>query len=232
MAKGKPKPKELKPWDRRPWPSQGDTSQEALYAGIGRALSEWERYEAVLSFLFSSFVSPSDPAIARRAYSAVRTFEGRTEMLRAASEAHFWAYPNHDFLASFKIVLQGATTFSPRRNDIAHGAVDHYRPPPPALRDVPAPNTFALFPSFASFRERDINNAPLYCYTSPELEYFRQQFFILRRPAGDLAAELQTAERKRASHGKLRQLYRTSTNQGIGQTAQLEDDLPPEPSQE
>jgi hypothetical protein len=189
MAK-MPKPKELKPWDRRPWPPHGDTDQEKLYAGVGRALSEWERYDARLSFLFAAFTSQEDNAIGRRAYSAVRTFEGRRDMLRAASEAYFVLHPNKEFLAAFKEILRNAATFSERRNDISHGAVDHYRPEPPTLPPTLGGDEYALFPSFATFRTRNVNNEPTYCYTSAELEYFRQQFYELRRPVADLAALL------------------------------------------
>jgi hypothetical protein len=94
MTKSAPETKELDPWDRRPWPSRGDLSQNHLYASIGRALSESERAEASLTFVFSSFTLSPESKIVRRAYSAVRTFEGRAEMLRAASEAYFSTHPD------------------------------------------------------------------------------------------------------------------------------------------
>ena len=232
MARGRSKPPELRPWDRRPWPPSGDANQETLYAAVGRALSEWERYDAVLSFLFSAFATPADPAIGRRAFSAVRTLEGRIEMLRAASEAYFSAYPNEQFLTAWKEILSSATQFSARRNDIAHGAVDYYQPEPPTPREIPAPERYALFPSFATFRERDMDNAPRYCYTSIQLEYFRQQFFLLRLPAAELSSALMRAARKRASFGKLRSLYRQSTNRDTDRNDQPESERPPEPSPE
>jgi hypothetical protein len=74
----------LKPADRRPWPEVGDKSIEETYAAVGRALSNWERYEWVLSHLFSVIVSDTESEAARRAYGAVRTFEGRIDMLEAA----------------------------------------------------------------------------------------------------------------------------------------------------
>lgn len=93
MGKGPKKPQaspELKPWDRRPWPLFGDADMNELYAAVGRALSQWERYEGHLALLFSAFVTGMETDIARRAYCAVRTFEGRTDMLRAAAEAFFY----------------------------------------------------------------------------------------------------------------------------------------------
>ena len=76
----------LKDWDRRPWPKEGDKDIATLYASIGRALSQWERFDGTLSLLFATMVAGEGTLAARRAYSAVRTFEGRMEMLRAASE--------------------------------------------------------------------------------------------------------------------------------------------------
>jgi hypothetical protein len=230
--RGRPKLKERKPWDRLPWSKQGDVDQDLLYTSVGRALSEWERYDTGLAFLFAAFVSPTDPSIGRRAYSAVRTFEGRLEMLRAASEAHFTLHPNAEFLAQFKAILRDASVYSQRRNDIAHGTVDHYQLEPPAPLQLPAPDAYGLFPSFASFRERDIYDVPNYCYTSPELEYFRRWFLILRRPVGDLSLGILRADRRRALLSRPPRQYYTATNPEPDQNAPLESPPPPEPSQE
>jgi hypothetical protein len=134
-------------------------------------------------------------------------------MLRAASETYFWVHPNDGLQTEFKMILRAATSFVPRRNEIAHGAVDHYQPEPPEAPLIPAPDSYALFPSNATFKERNIEGDPTYCYTSAELEYFRQEFFRLRKPASRLFAELVRTEQRRASRGKFRSLYRSSTNQ-------------------
>lgn len=208
MTKKDAKPKEPKPWDRRPWPESGDRNQEKLYAAVGRAISEWERYEAMLAFLFANFLGSHLLLAGRRAYSAVRTFEGRTAMLRAASEAYFYGAPHPELLAKFKTLLTHATKFSEIRNEIVHGVVDHYRPEPPAPEPRPALNAYALFPAYASVKDRDPDSVPGYCYTSVELEYFRQEFFKLRNPAHTLAAEISVAARAPALRGKLQSLYR------------------------
>jgi hypothetical protein len=224
MSKKEEKAKELKPWDRRPWPISGDTNQNELYAAVGRALSEWERYESVLAFLFANLIGAPVMLAARRAYSAVRTFEGRADMLRAASEAYFYGDPTATdrFQPDFKTILSHATSFASRRNDVAHGVVDHYRPKPPAPAPLPAPEEYALFPAYATFKDRDPESVPSYCYTSDELEYFRLEFFKLRKPAYDLSAEISVMVRKNASRGKLRWLYQESANQEAGQSDQKE----------
>jgi hypothetical protein len=38
------KPKELEPWERRPYPKHGDMEQDEIYTAVGRALSAWVRY--------------------------------------------------------------------------------------------------------------------------------------------------------------------------------------------
>lgn len=216
MANQPKKPPTSSPWDRCPWPSQGDHNQERLYAGIGRALSEWERYDTTLSFLFAAFVSPAAPLGARRAYSAVRTFEGRVEMLRAASEAHFSAHPDNERQEDWKTILRDSNKYAERRNEIAHGAVEHYVPQPPALKTVGGVAGYALFPSFSTFRNRDLVGDPAYCYASPELEYFRARFYLLRKPALDLSIAVTRSSRQRASLEKLQRLFAEAPNPSPG----------------
>jgi hypothetical protein len=199
MAKGQTEPKELKPWDRRPWPTRGTRSLRKIYASVGECLSEWERYEGVLSRLFSRFVGTDNATPAQRAYNAIRTFEARAEMLKAASQAYFTIWPNDDLQNQFKQIISGANCYAPRRNEIAHGAVDHFYPqrfgghPPFGFRP---PASFALYPSYANFKDRNLENAPGYCYTSTTLDYFFAEFRKLRTPAEHLATPLVHNRRK------------------------------------
>ena len=225
MASKSSKPQQPRPWDRRPWPESGDGHQDITYAAVGRALSEWERYESVLGFLFGNLVLPGAPVLlaATRSYSAVRTFEGRAEMLRAASEAFFFYYGTEmaDTLQDkFKDVLRNAVQFSQRRNDIAHGVVDHYRPPPPTVPPMSSPDEYALFPAYATFKERDPQNVPTYCYASAELDYYRTQFYSLRRPAFSLCQEIATAAQASALRGKYRSLIRRSASRSAPKSDQ------------
>ena len=178
--------RELKPWDRRPWPKSGTPNIDVVYAEVGHALSTWERYEFTLAILYAAFVADEDYLGARRSYAAIRTFEGRADMLRAASTAFFERKPHPQAQESFKAVLTAATSFSPRRNDIAHGHVFIYYPTPDLTDVVLKPESYALYPSQASFRERDTRNQPTYCMAHPELNYFSEQFLKLQRPAAVL----------------------------------------------
>jgi len=167
-----------------------DADLEILYASVSRVLSKWERLEGTLSLLFATFVSGHNSEAARRAYVAVRTFEGRAEMLRAASEVWFDTNQHSDLLTEFKTILSAITSFSPRRNDIAHGVV--YKWTARAIPESEYQVGWALWPSHASFKDRDVNNAPKYCYTSVEIKYFEQQFAALMDPILILSQQLAT----------------------------------------
>jgi hypothetical protein len=192
MSKSK-EPTGPKEYDRRPWPKIGDANMETTHASVGRAISRWEVYDGVLSVLFSAFVSPSfTTKSAMRAYSAVRTFEGRLDMLRAASAAYFDEQPETELLAAFKEVLRNASCFSPRRNEITHAAVANF-----LAEDGTVTDTYALYPAYVSFKERDLKNKPTYCMTSTEINYFDGYFLDLQKPVTDLASRIASRPHRR-----------------------------------
>jgi hypothetical protein len=161
---------------------------EKTYEAVGRALSSWEIYEGILSVLFSVFVTPKLSSRAgMRAYHAVRTFEGRAEMLRAASQAYFEEQPEDNLQTVFKEVLRQATCFAPRRNEITHAAVGNY-----SLLGGNITDTYALYPSYASFKNRDLKNQAAYCMTSAEIDYFSKHFQELQEPVRVLMGAIST----------------------------------------
>ena len=173
-------------WDRRPWPKIGDSNIETTYASVGRAISRWEIYDGHLSVLFSAFVAPNfKTKSAMRAYSAVRTFEGRLEMLRAASAAYFDEQPDDKLLSEFKDILRNASSFAPRRNELSHAAVSSF-----IVDEKDVKETYALYPAYASFKERDLRNKPAYCMTSVEIDYFGEYFLQLQKPVSALAGHI------------------------------------------
>jgi hypothetical protein len=187
------KENELKPWDRRPWPHKGDDEERTLYYRVGRFLSFWERYEATLAFIFASLLGQyriSEPT--RRAYFSVRTFEGRCGMLKAASTTYFDIRNNKSMQDRAKEVISRSSDFSQRRNDIAHGFVDQFQTVDEWKRYgwMEETNTFALYPSLASFKERDTSGVPSYCMTSVEIDYFHGQIAKLQPMAFDSARDI------------------------------------------
>jgi hypothetical protein len=200
------KEKTVQPWDRRPWPDQGDANKGTTYYHVGQFLSFWEKYEAALAYLFSAFLGGlpiSEPA--RRAFFSVRTFEGRAEMLRAASAAYFDRRPNEDLQGRFKEILSQSISLSPRRNEITHGFVDSFATEDDWKRWGHSDNynTFALYPSIASFRERDLGGIPSYCMTSKEISYF-YDYMVRLQPSVVSLAEAIIKDGRATSAGKPR----------------------------
>lgn len=187
MPEKEAKPPQLKAWDRRPWPESGDATADKTHAAVGRALTAWETYEGVLAVLFSVIVAGMKSIPAYRAYSAVRTFEARLEMLRAASSAHFATNSNSEQESRIKTIVREAACYSPRRNEIAHGLV-HWFSKNPEMR--PRSDTFALYPPFVSFKERDLFQKPTYCYTSVQLDYYSKEFLRISELPATLASAL------------------------------------------
>jgi hypothetical protein len=184
---------EIKPWDRRPWPLRGDADDRTVYQHVGHFLSFWERYEAALAFLFSSFFGPlpvSDPA--RRSYFAVRTFEGWAEMLRAASSKFLDARKSPELQKRGDEAIKYAVLFSQRRNDIAHGSVDQFQTQDQWQKYgwMLEGEGFALYPSLASFKGRDVRAKPSYCMTSNELTYFYREVVKLQPKTVALADDI------------------------------------------
>lgn len=192
-----PEKVETNPAKRPPWPPKGDDNMDTLYAAVGRALSQWERYEAHLAMLFSAVVTGMETDIARRAYCAVRTFEGRAEMLRAASEAYFFIYPDPNLQERLKTVIKEAKTFSERRNEITHAVLDHWQPNP-AVYPLLQENSWGLFPTAATFKNRSFEkNTPEYCYTSIEINRLYEEFDrITGEPASIAGLILLRAKRR------------------------------------
>lgn len=179
-------------WDRPPWPKVGDKTEDSIYVAVGRALSHWEKFDAALGGLFGAFVG-IDHGPAERAYAAVRTFEGRLEMLRAASGAFFNKYPNEYFQKRMVELMRLAANFGPRRNDITHAIVDLFREE--GQRDpIIERRGYGLFPTEASYKARDLERTPSYCYTSRELEYLALQFNDLIVPAAELCGLIYRAQ--------------------------------------
>jgi hypothetical protein len=182
--------RKLNPASRRPWPVAGDADMQTIYASVGQALSQWERCEAHLAMLFSALVTGMENDIARRAYCAVRTFEGRPSMLRAAATTYFHTSPDTELQSLFESIRKEASNYSERRHDIAHGVVFFWQPAPPKTRD-PEEKTFALFPSAASLKgwapEQPI---PEYCYVAADIDYFYARFNDLTGPPSSLAGHI------------------------------------------
>jgi hypothetical protein len=120
--------------------------------------------------------------------------------------------------------LRDATQYSQRRNDVAHGVADYFVKPEEWGAAIIS-NTFALYPSQASFKERTLIGVPSYCMTSADLNYFFTQIYQLQKPAMDLAISLM----KRKRRPSLQKWYAPalqSANPSADQNSPPKDELP------
>jgi hypothetical protein len=196
----KSKKSTLKPWDRQDWPAHGDDNIDTTYQAVGRALSSWERLEGVLSLLFASLISGLEESAARRAYNAVRTFEARAEMLSAAAESYFKKHDDKIGKNKFNETLKEIRNYAARRNDIAHGVVDFFSTA--SFSSIGAGVSYCQYPSYANSKHRTDSDAPTYCYSSSELNYYSEKFTILQRPISELVGHLQFQRNNRTLRDK------------------------------
>jgi len=176
-----PKKSSVKPPD--PWeiPAEsGDTGQISIFTSVGRALSFWETYEGQLSVLFTRFITLNrDSLAARRAFSAVRTHEGRIQMLQAAAEAYFTYFPDDNLKIAFNSLIGRGMNLVKLRNNIAHGVVAPY---PNNATETPKDNGFVLMPSYANMKDRHINELPKFFYVSSQIDQITMEFNLLLIP--------------------------------------------------
>jgi len=172
-------------WDPPPFPENGDDDERSTFEWIGRALSEWERFEAFLGLIFGVFVGSYDgDAPAMRAYGTVASFKARIDMIKAAADAHFMKHPN-SASAIFDHICEEAIGFSARRNEIAHGVVQLYYP------DGKNAAGSVLGPSLHATRKRKLSKKvgdpisikPTYAYSAQELLKFTRDFHLLAQRA-------------------------------------------------
>jgi hypothetical protein len=173
-------PKQLAPWDIPPIPIAGDVDDQAIFTAVGIALSQWEYFEGYLGEIYSFLIgSKTQTSPAMRAYGSVSSFSTRIDMIRAAASSYF-TIKNEPYLEELKQVLDEAKSFSPRRNDIAHGILQPFTKPSGL-----GPQTYALVPSRHATRRRrleyNLKDGTLdiiydYAYTSVEIRQFGKFF--------------------------------------------------------
>jgi hypothetical protein len=160
-------------------PAAGDEDEEALYSSVGRALSEWERFENLLAFLFAAFIIPKhDSEAARRAYGSVVSFGGRADLLKGAAGVYFRNFHHTVIEDEFDSLIKIARRASTQRNNIAHGVVLPFL----IRQPHPKPMQFALFPSYYRTNKHDVHGMPDYAFSKAIIDRFREQFSKLQEP--------------------------------------------------
>lgn len=172
MTKGQ-KQKAPSIWDRPPFPQQGDADKKEIWTAVGAAISAWGEYEAALGRLFTIFIAGDFPSPqAKRAFGGIRTFEGRRELLRGASEAFFhYQKGTLEEQVRFKAIFTVSWDAAARRNDLAHGITMAFTP-----EGKSEPNGFCLMPSYYDSSKRDPNDVAEFAYRSASINTFASGF--------------------------------------------------------
>lgn len=204
--KAAPTPPAPKPWDPPPIPVKGDPDIETVYAAIGTALSAWEGLEEQLANIFAALVAPDGIQLpAQRAYGSILTFRGRGELITAAAGAVFFLFPNTGLRTSIKNLLDEASQFAARRNEIAHGKVVPFYVPQSGLFGLPMTHHarragYVLQPSGYATNKRELQpgrliieearQTPKYAYSSVELLALQKHFSRLANRASPLPLKI------------------------------------------
>lgn len=180
----------------------GDIDKTKIFTAVGQALTRWENLEGSLAALFGELVAPdygANSLAARRAYSAVRTFEARIVMLLVAAEAHFSIFQEPQLAKFTRNFLKDAQQFGARRNDIAHWQVGQHHPDQDrnfSLEPIP-PLGWSLKPPFANEKHTYLDNMARYAMASPEIDYFAGEFTKLFSRCVHLQVEFQQKKGRR-----------------------------------
>jgi hypothetical protein len=193
MAKGQ-KQKTPSIWDRPPFPQQGDADKKEIWTAVGAAISAWGEYESALGRLFTIFIAGEFPSPqAKRAFGEIRSFEGRRDLLRGASEAFFhYRRGTSREQVWFKAILKEASHAVERRNDLAHGIALAFTP-----EGKSEPNGFCLLPSYYDSSKRDPNDVAEFAYRSASINVFASGFKNLVNDPMELGSSIISRIRER-----------------------------------
>jgi hypothetical protein len=165
-------------WDVLVFSGEGDQRVETLLAAAGRALLEWNRFEAHLPFLLEALAAYGAPSpVLRRAYHVVNTFEQRLDMLRSAVEVYAILSPVQCGEVDLRVTIdQKWRQFGLRRDEIAAGKVLH---DPLLGADEVKTSGYVLVPLYYDPARRRIDGGPDYVYNSKDLDYYAREFGAL-----------------------------------------------------
>jgi hypothetical protein len=111
------------PWDPFPIPVSGDEDFERTLAGVGHVMSAWEAIELNFARIYSVFVGQGSRGKAIQDYGGPRIFRDRRNELQKVSDAYFVNCPDQTKESELARLLDIASRYSERRNEVAHGIV-------------------------------------------------------------------------------------------------------------
>lgn len=168
----------------------GDANADHIYTAVGKALNQFEKLEQRLANLFVALcegrLDSASPI--RRAYGAIENSTLRRAAIEHAAEVHFGqAWEVDKIRKSFLRLLECVSFASRRRDDIAHGIVQHIRV------DSTDYGSFLFPPYYNSARTSPyvLGDGPPnfglsdFRYTSAQINEFERRFGQLKTVARD-----------------------------------------------
>lgn len=163
-----------KPWNRPPLPSTADTDATALYAGVGKVMSEWEGIETQLYRIFSFLCFAPDDRQMMQRYGEERIFLNRFTQLKAEAYKLFCKRHNQEIEGDFDTISAVVEGYSGRRNDVAHGIVQNVNYyaffTDKAGPLVPFTNYWLILPALYKWPGNSLQASPPFAYNSVMLE--------------------------------------------------------------
>jgi hypothetical protein len=165
------------PWEICPINAKGDEDPKNIHLAVGAALNEWEYLEAQSAELFDALVSaPPSNRAAFFAFISVVSSSARTQLLEAAAPR---ALRDAPILRDYTIDhLARLGKYGARRNELAHGRV------------YDTDEGFYHGPNNTMSHKWANDGSAKYQYTSEDIEFYRQNFRILRLEAEHLTEEI------------------------------------------
>ena len=203
------------PWDRPPYsgiPNRfGDREPGAIYAALGRAVSDWEGVSAATAALFHALLKEAErsdlEAGAVEAFGGVTKVQERAKRLRARWERFFDA----DFgaagddaealLGELPELMAAYRGWAERRNDLAHGTVTEAAAPDVEQDDQPIVAHHALCPSHARTGKWP-HVEPEYNYVAGEIAAFADAFRALNERIEGVAQRVEALRSSRTARAR------------------------------
>jgi hypothetical protein len=159
---------------------EGDDDEDAVYAGVGRVVSNWELIEGELTHLFATFTGVLYTALAYdQYYERGKTTKARLAAIEKAAERFFQKTPDQAVEAEFGDLMRRIVGLSERRYEVAHGIVRAMRWNERRVGPANGARQYCLVPPHYQREWLDEHRMPEYGYTSKELLDLGQTLFAL-----------------------------------------------------
>lgn len=183
------------PWDRPPFPTSGDDSDDSTYAGVGRVISQWEDIELGLSRLYAEFIGrPFSVETYGQYHRSAKTSKQRITSVAATAGGFFQKYPDQAVEGEFCGLIKKLNGFSKRRHEVAHGFVRPFYWYRIANQNNALPShprmQYCVVPPYYQRDWFDENEMPRYVYTSKELSDLERLLFELGHEIIDFRVSL------------------------------------------